>query len=148
MKVFRLFVLSLCLCSLCLCASTSRAFAGEPKASEPSQKAPARALQSTAPVQQVTATQMAAILGIPAPVLKSTCSATNTTCPDGCPISCTGTSSCTVGTNSVTCDGVTTGCLYPSCIPGPNCHDPQQTCDFCSCRAHGGTIPECACINN
>jgi hypothetical protein len=139
MKVFKLFVLS-----LCLCASTSLAvFADGPRAAEPSQKAP----QSTAPVQQMTAAQMAMILGIPAPVFKSTCSATNTSCPDGCPITCTGTSSCTVGSNSVTCDGVTTGCLYPSCNPGPNCHSPEQKCDFCACRAHGGTIPNCACAN-
>ena len=143
MKGFKLFVLSLCLCAF----TSLSVFAEGSKASDPSQK-PAGAPQSTGPVQPVTATQMAAILGIPAPVLKSTCSATNTSCPDGCPISCTGASSCTVGTNTVTCDGVTTGCLYPSCVPGPNCHDPDKTCFFCACRAHGGTIPDCACINN
>lgn len=142
MKIFKLSVLS-----FCLCASTSFAvFADEAEAAKSSPTS-VETPQSTA-VQQVTAAEMAEILGIPAPVFASNCSATNTSCPDGCPISCTGTSSCTVGANTVTCDGVTKGCLYPSCSPGLNCTSPAQKCEFCDCRASGGTIRQCACALN
>ncbi|HEX3126216.1 MAG TPA: hypothetical protein VH394_02705 [Thermoanaerobaculia bacterium] len=75
-----------------------------------------------------------ASLGIPAPQPK-TCTA-NQTCPvTGCLIACMGDVTCTVGSNSVTCDGNTTSCPYPSCVPPATCVDP---CSYCQCRAAGG----------
>jgi hypothetical protein len=84
--------------------------------------------------------------GVPAPIALSTCSATYTGCANGCPVTCTGTSTCSVGSNGVTCDGGFHGCLYPTCNPGPHCQTPEDKCAYCECRAGGGSIPECACI--
>lgn len=69
----------------------------------------------------------------------SSCTAQQNCPGSGCFISCAGTSSCTVGATSVTCDGNTTNC--PSCpTPPSNCLDP---CCWCECKAAGGTNTGC-----
>ncbi len=75
----------------------------------------------------------------PAPLELNHCNAQQT-CSSGCFISCTGHSSCTVTSTSVTCDGVTTNCPFPGCTPSPSCLDP---CGYCECRASGGGAVQC-----
>jgi hypothetical protein len=76
----------------------------------------------------------AALVGAPQPVPMTHCVAQQT-CPNTCFIQCTGHGSCLVGATSVTCDGVTTECPYPTCDPSDSCLD---GCCFCECRAAGG----------
>jgi len=76
----------------------------------------------------------------PEPVKLTHCNAQQS-CPDGCFISCTGHTSCTVTATSVTCDGVTTNCPYPGCTPPVDCLDP---CGYCDCRAAGGGAFQCS----
>ncbi len=75
----------------------------------------------------------------PEPIELTHCNAQQS-CSDGCFISCTGHTSCTVNATSVTCDGVTTNCPFPTCTPPVGCLDP---CGFCECRASGGTTIQC-----
>jgi len=70
---------------------------------------------------------------VPEPDEAGACSAQQW-CPNGCYISCSGSNSCSVGATSVTCDGVTTQCPYPSCTPPGTCLAP---CGFCQCKAMG-----------
>ncbi len=60
------------------------------------------------------------------PSAQNGCTAQNDNCPDGCPtISCSGTTSCLVGSNYVECDGNRTYCqmgcnvCYADAICGP-----------------------------
>lgn len=80
--------------------------------------------------------------GTPAPVLKASCTA-DQTCPNQCFIHCDGVSSCTVTATSVTCDGNTTSCPYPSCTPPSACLSQGTGCEYCDCRAQGGTAIQC-----
>jgi hypothetical protein len=89
-------------------------------------------------------------IGIPAPQQKDGACTANLTCPvTGCFISCGGMITCSVGSNSVTCDGNTTPCPYESCVPPvTNCIDP---CGYCQCRAGGGGQHFCVvsyCLDN
>jgi len=86
------------------------------------------------------ATTIPGSLGIPEP-LAMTCSA-NQTCPNQCVVACTGSSTCTVQSTSVTCDGSTTNCPYPSCNVPPGCLEP---CDWCACIA---SLPAGGCWRN
>lgn len=73
-------------------------------------------------------------VGAPAPVPLTHCNAQQTCPGSGCFVSCTGHSSCTVQSNSVTCDGNVVSC--PSCgTPPGGCLDP---CCWCECKAAGG----------
>lgn len=78
-------------------------------------------------------------LTVPEPLFLNHCNAQQT-CPNQCPISCTGHVSCTVQTTSVTCDGVVTNCPALSCSPPIGCTNP---CGYCACRAAGGKILPC-----
>jgi len=83
------------------------------------------------------------LAGTPAPQWKTGCSA-NLTCANQCgPISCNGVSTCSVGSNSVTCDGNTTFCPYPTCTPPVPCINLGTGCDWCACIAAGGTPGSC-----
>ena len=82
------------------------------------------------------------LAGTPAPVLKASCTA-DQTCPNQCFIHCDGVSSCTVTATSVTCDGNTTSCPYPSCTPPSACLSQGTGCEYCDCRAQGGTAIQC-----
>ncbi len=66
----------------------------------------------------------------PAPMPMLGCSAQRYCGPGtGCySVSCSGSVSCTVQSNSVTCDGVTTTCPS-SCTAPPWCDDPDGYCD-------------------
>jgi hypothetical protein len=98
-------------------------------------------LQPTSPLLQAleSATQMQVPLSIPQPIWNATCSAQQWCPVTLCLVLCNGQNSCTVQTNSVTCDGNVTNC--PSCpTPPPNCFDP---CEWCQCRANGFTAFQC-----
>lgn len=76
-------------------------------------------------------------VGTPEPLWLDHCNATQN-CPNGSQVSCQGHSSCTVGSESVTCDGVTQQCTL--------CGEPQECLDpagWCECRALGGGAWEC-----
>lgn len=85
-------------------------------------------------------------IGTPDPVEKMSCHAEQPNCPTLCPAVCDGTTSCTVQSNSVTCDSVVTSCPYPNCTSTPPtfgfgaCDNP---CQYCACRAAGGRLIDC-----
>lgn len=72
--------------------------------------------------------------GTPEPLWLEHCNATQS-CPSGGQVSCQGHSSCTVGSDWVTCDGVTHQCTL--CGEPPNCLDPDG---YCACRDSGGGL--------
>jgi hypothetical protein len=79
------------------------------------------------------------LTGTPAPSPLTGCQA-NLTCHNGCVISCTGNTTCTVGNQQVTCDGNTTYCPYPTCNPPMGCIEP---CSYCACVAEGFQPLQC-----
>jgi len=81
----------------------------------------------------------------PAPLPMAGCSASrNCSRATGCYlISCHGQVSCTVQSNSVTCDGVTTYCPS-SCMAPTGCTDPDG---FCECIDGGGFCIQCGMAN-
>ena len=81
--------------------------------------------------------------GKPAIGLKQSCTA-DQTCANQCPsLHCDGVTSCTTTATSVTCDGNTFTCEFPTCTPPSGCLAQGTGCDWCDCRAQGGTIFQC-----
>lgn len=78
-------------------------------------------------------------LTVPGPLSANHCNAQQA-CPNQCVVSCTGHTSCTVQSTSVTCDGVTTNCPYPNCTPPGVCSGPADCFAYCECRANGGGV--------
>jgi hypothetical protein len=80
--------------------------------------------------------------GNPAPEWKTGCTATKF-CPNWYfDINCSGNSSCTVGTSSVTCDGVTTNCPPGTCQPiATGCQGGLET-EWCMCVWELGNTPQ------
>jgi hypothetical protein len=75
-------------------------------------------------------------LTMPAPFSANHCNAQQN-CPNQCIVSCTGHTSCTVQSTSVTCDGVTTNCPFPTCTPPESCLIQDTGCSWCACKAAG-----------
>lgn len=87
---------------------------------------------------------VALVPGAPGPTYAAVCNAYQT-CPNQCEIQCSGTQNCVVGSTSVTCDGGTITCPYPSCNPGPYCLNP---CAYCACVAQRQPCCMKACTGN
>ena len=124
---------ALVLAVLALVSLAAGASAGTVVAASP---APAMSLANAPQIQSLTG------VGIPAPEWKSACTATQY-CADWLyNISCSGTSSCTVGATSVTCDGSTTHCFPGTCAPiATGCVAIGNEVDWCECvRIRGNTI--------
>jgi hypothetical protein len=90
--------------------------------------------------QQAELTPFDVPTDIEQPLFLDSCSAENDCSQtNGMPISCTGSSSCSVQFCSVTCDGVRTYCCDISELECP-----QRACVYCHCRFTGGGAQECS----
>jgi hypothetical protein len=91
------------------------------------------------------AAQQSNAVGVPDPSLTghgNGCHA-ELNCFARCTLNCEGTTSCTVGNGSITCDNYTLYCP-PTCSAPLYCAD---VCGKCECQAQGGSSTYCAYVH-